>query len=82
MEIKSIETVGDMFEYLEYCLDGMDFGVTTKSETLEMLKWYSQRVIDIARSGDDVVVLPRCGNCGEVMSVYCYECKCGIVKEG
>lgn len=82
MEISSIGVTGDMVSYLKYCLVGMDFVLTTKAETLELLKSYSQRVIELVRSGDDVVVLPRCSNCGEVMRVYCYECKCGIIKEG
>lgn len=28
------------------------------------------------------IMLPKCTNCGNIMKVAAYECKCGIVKEG
>jgi len=47
MEAKDIKTVSDMQRYVEGCLNDLAEGISTVDETMEYMKDYTDRVIEL-----------------------------------
>lgn len=50
LEAKNINTIDDMQNYVEGCLNDMEYGIITKKETLEYLKQYTFRIIELSQN--------------------------------
>ena len=52
LEVKNINTIDDMQRFVEGCINDFEAGISTKEETLDHLRDYTLRIMELCKHGN------------------------------